>query len=44
MGNQSNSQSRNLERKIYIDLLSNNELQQPEYFCGNEIKTTRFTM
>lgn len=44
MGNQNHSKNKNQERKIYIDLLSNNELQQPEQFCGNKIKTTRFTM
>ena len=44
MGNQNYSKNKKQERKIYIDFLSNNELQQPEQFCGNKIKTTRFTM
>ena len=32
------------QRKLYIDLLSDNKLKQPEKFCGNEIKTTRYTL
>ena len=31
-------------RKLYINLLSENTIQQPENFCDNKIKTTRFTM
>ena len=31
-------------RKLYIDLLSENTIQQPENFCSNQIKTTRYTM
>ena len=30
-------------RKLYINLLSE-KMQQPEDFCGNKIKTTRYTM
>lgn len=30
-------------RKLYINLLSE-KIQQPEDFCGNSIKTTRYTM
>jgi hypothetical protein len=30
-------------RKLYIDLFSE-IIQQPEEFCGNKIKTTRYTM
>ncbi len=31
-------------RKLYINLLSDNKIQQPEHFCDNIIKTTRYTM
>ena len=31
-------------RKIYIDLFTENEIHQPEFFCGNSIKTTRYTL
>lgn len=32
-------------RKIYIDLLSENEpVIQPEKFCDNSIKTTNYSM
>jgi hypothetical protein len=32
-------------RKIYIDLLTDNEpIIQPELFCGNSIKTTNYNM
>ena len=31
-------------RKLYIDLLTENEIHQPENFCGNVIKTTRYTL
>jgi hypothetical protein len=31
-------------RKLYINLLSDCTIQQPENFCDNKIKTTRFTM
>ena len=32
-------------RKIYIDLLTDNELIiQPESYCGNTIKTTNYSM
>ena len=31
-------------RKLYIDLLTENEIHQPENFCGNSIKTTRYTL
>lgn len=44
MGNQNNSKNKNQERKLYIDLLTNNNIVQPEEFCGNKIKTTRFTV
>ena len=30
-------------RKLYINLLSE-KIEQPEDFCGNRIKTTRYTM
>ena len=30
-------------RKLYINLLSE-KIEQPENFCGNKIKTTRYTM
>ena len=30
-------------RKLYINLLSET-IVQPEDFCGNKIKTTRYTM
>ena len=39
-----NSKNKNNQRKLYIDLLTNKKIEQPEKFCGNEIKTTRFTM
>lgn len=32
------------KRKLYIDLLSGNKINQPEEFCGNKIKTTRYTL
>ena len=31
-------------RKLYIDLFTENEIHQPENFCGNRIKTTRYTL
>ena len=32
-------------RKIYIDLLTDNEpIRQSESFCGNDIKTTNYSM
>ena len=31
-------------RKLYINLLTENKIHQPEKFCGNKIKTTRFTL
>lgn len=34
----------NITRKLYIDLLSSEEVIQPEDYCGNEIKTTHYTM
>lgn len=34
----------NTTRKFYIDLLSSEEVIQPEDYCGNEIKTTHYTM
>ena len=33
-----------LPRKIYIDLLSNEKIKQPENFCGNSIKSTQYTL
>lgn len=36
---------KNTPRKIYIDLMTDNEpIEQPEDFCGNVIKTTNYTM
>ena len=32
------------QRKLYIDLLSEAKFKQPEEFCGNKIKTTRYTL
>ena len=34
----------NTTRKLYIDLLSSEEVIQPKDYCGNEIKTTHYTM
>lgn len=34
----------NTTRKLYIDLLSSEEVNQPEDYCANEIKTTHYTM
>lgn len=31
-------------RKFYIDLLSPNNIKQPENFIGNTIKTTHYTL
>ena len=31
-------------RKFYIDLLSSENIVQPEEFCGNNVKTTRYTL
>ena len=31
-------------RKLYIDLFTEDEIHQPENFCGNRIKTTRYTL
>lgn len=31
-------------RKLYIDLFTEEEIHQPENFCGNRIKTTRYTL
>ena len=42
--NDSNNKNKNDKRKLYIDLKSPNKIVQPEEFCGNKIKTTRFTM
>jgi hypothetical protein len=42
--NYQNKNRENLPRKIYIDLLSNEKIKQPENFCGNSIKTTQYTM
>ena len=43
--NNTKNNNKNKElRKIYIDLLSENKIKQPEDFCGNKIKTTKFTM
>ena len=39
-----NNQKENKVRKIYIDLLSTEIIEQPENICGNYIKTTRYTM
>ena len=37
--------NQNVARKIYIDLLSENEpVIQPEKFCDNSIKTTNYSM
>ena len=32
------------KRKFYINLLSSENIEQPEKFCGNEIKTTHYTL
>mgnify|MGYP003571295726 CR=1 FL=1 len=37
-------QTSNIPRKLYIDLLLDNEFNQPENFCDNSIKTTRTTL
>ena len=44
LNNSKNKKNINEYRKIYIDLKSENKIEQPEVFCGNKIKTTRFTM
>jgi hypothetical protein len=40
----SKKEDKNTTRKFYIDLLSSEEIIQPEDYCGNEIKTTHYTM
>ena len=40
----SKNEDQNKTRKFYIDLLSPMEIQQPENFCDNSIKTTHYTM
>jgi hypothetical protein len=40
----SKKDDKNTTRKFYIDLLSSEEIIQPEDYCGNEIKTTHYTM
>ena len=32
------------QRKLYVDLLQGNGVAQPEDFCSNKIKTTKFTL
>ena len=44
LNNTKNNKNNKEQRKIYIDLLSENQIKQPEDFCGNKIKTTKFTM
>ena len=44
MHNSEDKKQDNKFRKLYIDLLSENAIQQTESFCSNEIKTTRYTM
>ena len=39
-----NDQTSNIPRKLYIDLLLDNEFNQPENFCDNSIKTTRTSL
>ena len=41
--NSENIQNVIKSRKLYINLLSE-KIEQPENFCGNKIKTTRYTM
>ena len=31
-------------RKIYVDLLSNEKIKQPEKYCSNKIRTTKYSM
>jgi hypothetical protein len=38
------SQTSNIPRKLYIDLLLDDTFNQPEKFCDNSIKTTRTTL
>jgi hypothetical protein len=38
------SQTSNIPRKLYIDLLLDEKVSQPEKFCDNSIKTTRTTL
>jgi hypothetical protein len=40
----SKKEDKNTTRKFYIDLLSSEEIIQPEDYFGNEIKTTHYTM
>ena len=43
--NRKNNNAIKTARKIYIDLLSEEEpIIQQEKFCGNEIKTTNYSM
>ena len=39
-----NAKNENEPRKLYIDLLNENKVIQPEDFIGNKIKTTKYTM
>ena len=31
-------------RKIYVDLLTHEKIKQPENFCSNKIRTTKYTL
>jgi hypothetical protein len=42
--NSKNNRDETEQRKLFVDLLSGNKIIQPEEFCGNKIKTTRFTL
>ena len=42
--NSKNNQNKNEQRKLYVDLFEENRIIQLEEFCGNKIKTTRFTL
>ncbi len=40
----SNEENLNIPRKLYIDLLLDDKIIQPEEFCDNRIKTTHTTL
>ena len=44
LNNTKNNNNNKEQRKLYIDLLTEKQIKQPEEFCGNRIKTTRFTV
>lgn len=40
----SKNEEENKTRRIFIDLLLTNNFKQPENYCGNSIKTTRYSL